>query len=277
MLFAYLTAFQVSRAVVHCLACSVVRAKMESGGTWTHHPFAGDHCTLVTAAPITLQTFLWNRQEQHEWGQKQNQFERLVIWSHVCRHMRFKVWIERRKPEMNKDPTACFKHLHKARSLSLFASKVLVRLSWLSHYSDLINITSQVWHNNKELLYSWGRFNEKPQVWIMTDFSHCTGQTNSFKVENCFFLSLKLGLDTSSLFKTDQTNSGSLRLSSLMDKLFSFHRSTWSFLREKDKGEETHSLQGLFASNDYDDPLCGHKRELNFIHRGSWSLYGVEE
>ncbi len=66
MLFAYLTAFQVSRAVVHCLTCSVVRAKMVSGGTWTHHPFAGDHCTLVTAAPITLQTFLWNRQEQHD-------------------------------------------------------------------------------------------------------------------------------------------------------------------------------------------------------------------
>lgn len=91
-------------------------------------------------------------------------------------------------------PTVCFERLHKARSLSLFASKVLVRLSRLSHYSDLINITSQVCHNNKELLYSWGRFNEKPQVWITTDFSHCTGQTNSFKVENGFFLSLKLGL-----------------------------------------------------------------------------------
>ncbi len=238
MLFAYLTAFQVSRAVVHCLACSVVRAKMVSGGTWTHHPFAGDHCTLVTAAPITLQTFLWNRQEQHEWGQKQNRFERLVIWSHVCRHMRFKVWTETKKATDEQRPTVCFECLHKARSLSLFASKVLVRLSRLSHYSDLINITSQVCHNNKELLYSWGRFNEKPQVWIMTDFSHCKGQTNSFKVENGFFLSLKLGLDTSSLFKTDQTNSGSLRLSSLMDKLFPFIEAPGPFYGRKTKGRE---------------------------------------
>lgn len=54
--------------------------------------------------------------------------------------------------------------------------------------------------------------------------------------------------DTSSLFRMDQTSASTLSLSSLMDKLFSFHWSTWSFLGEKDKGEGKHSLLKMTLS-----------------------------
>lgn len=71
----------------------------------------------------------------------------------------------------------------------------------------------------------------------------------------------------------DQTSASTLSLSSLMDTLFPFIEAPGLFRRERQRGGKTQlvendTFQGLFASTDYDDPLCGRKRELNFLHRG---------